>query len=67
MLSQVMLLLFNITKPKVVFGDIASGDQFISSLKKIKKLNKLIPTATCVEMEGASVLRCVLNTDCLFQ
>ncbi len=47
--------LFNITKPKVVFGDIASGDQFISSLKKIKKLNKLIPTATCVEMEGASV------------
>jgi len=48
-------VLFNITKPKVVFGDIASGDQFISSLKKIKKLNKLIPTATCVEMEGASV------------
>ena len=48
-------ILFNITKPKVLFGDIASGDQFISSLKKIKKLNKLIPTATCVEMEGASV------------
>jgi adenosylhomocysteine nucleosidase len=47
--------LFNITKPKVVYGDIASGDQFISSTKKIKKLNKLIPTATCVEMEGASV------------
>lgn len=47
--------LFNITKPKVIFGDIASGDQFISSLKKIKKLNKLIPSATCVEMEGASV------------
>jgi adenosylhomocysteine nucleosidase len=47
--------LFDISKPKVVFGDIASGDQFISSLKKIKKLNKLIPTATCVEMEGAAV------------
>ena len=47
--------LFNIYNPKVVFGDIASGDQFISSLKKIKKLNKLIPTATCVEMEGAAV------------
>jgi len=47
--------LFNITNPKVWFGDIASGDQFISSLKKIKKLNKLIPTATCVEMEGAAV------------
>lgn len=47
--------LFNIIEPKVIFGDIASGDQFISSLKKIKKLNKLIPSATCVEMEGASV------------
>ncbi|MDX1828321.1 MAG: 5'-methylthioadenosine/adenosylhomocysteine nucleosidase [Lutibacter sp.] len=47
--------LFDITAPKVIFGDIASGDQFISSIKKIKKLNKLIPTATCVEMEGAAV------------
>ena len=47
--------LFNISNPKVWFGDIASGDQFISSRKKIKKLNKLIPTATCVEMEGAAV------------
>lgn len=54
-INQSDAILFNITKPKVLFGDIASGDQFISSLKKIKKLNKLIPTATCVEMEGASV------------
>lgn len=46
---------FDITKPKLVFGDIASGDQFISSLKKIAKLNKQIPTAICVEMEGAAV------------
>ncbi|UMB61567.1 5'-methylthioadenosine/adenosylhomocysteine nucleosidase [Lutibacter sp. A80] len=46
---------FNITAPKVVFGDIASGDKFIKSLKKIKKLNKTLPTAICVEMEGAAV------------
>lgn len=46
---------FDITKPKLVFGDIASGDQFISSLKKIAKLNKQIPSAICVEMEGAAV------------
>ncbi|REE82069.1 adenosylhomocysteine nucleosidase [Lutibacter oceani] len=46
---------FNITAPKIVFGDIASGDQFISSIKKIKKLNKALPTAICVEMEGAAV------------
>lgn len=47
--------LFDIETPKVVYGDIASGDQFISSLKKIKKLNKKLPTAVCVEMEGAAV------------
>ena len=46
---------FNITVPKIVFGDIASGDKFIKSLKKIKKLNKALPTAICVEMEGAAV------------
>ena len=39
----------------MVLGDIASGDQFISSLKKITKLNKQIPSAICVEMEGAAV------------
>jgi adenosylhomocysteine nucleosidase len=48
-------LLFNITNPKVIIGDIASGDQFISSIKKIKELNQLIPSAVCVEMEGAAV------------
>jgi adenosylhomocysteine nucleosidase len=48
-------LLFDIQLPKVVYGDIASGDQFISSLKKIKKLNKKLPSAVCVEMEGAAV------------
>lgn len=46
---------FEITTPKVILGDIASGDQFISSLEKIKFLNDLLPTTTCVEMEGASV------------
>jgi len=46
---------FNIHKPTVIEGDIASGDQFISSLEKIKKLNKKLPTVVCVEMEGASV------------
>lgn len=47
--------LFNIQAPKVIHGDIASGDQFISSIKRIKKLNKKLPTAVCVEMEGAAV------------
>ncbi len=46
---------FNITTPKVIVGDIASGDQFIASATKIKKINTLLPTAVCVEMEGAAV------------
>ena len=46
---------FNIYKPKMIHGDIASGDQFISSLEKIKTLNTMLPTATCVEMEGAAI------------
>lgn len=46
---------FEISIPKAILGDIASGDQFISSLEKIKVLNELLPTTTCVEMEGASV------------
>lgn len=46
---------FNIKLPKVVYGDIASGDQFISSIEKINHLNELLPSAICVEMEGAAV------------
>lgn len=46
---------FNISSPKVIFGDIASGDQFVSSVEKIKSLNDILPTAVCVEMEGAAV------------
>ena len=46
---------FNINKPKLVLGDIASGDQFISSLEKIRMLNSSLPSACCVEMEGAAI------------
>ena len=46
---------FNIQLPKAVLGDIASGDQFISSIEKINQLKKNIPTAMCVEMEGSAV------------
>ncbi len=58
--------LFDITIPRVVYGDIASGDQFISSLKKIKKLNKSLPTAICVEMEGAAVAQVCFEYDIPF-
>ena len=58
--------LFDIQIPKVVHGDIASGDQFISSLKKIKKLNKKLPSAVCVEMEGAAVAQVCFEYDIPF-
>jgi adenosylhomocysteine nucleosidase len=46
---------FNITKPKVIEGDIVSGDLFVSSTQKINELNQGIPSALCCEMEGAAV------------
>ena len=57
---------FDITAPKIFFGDIASGDKFIKSLKKIKKLNKALPTAVCVEMEGAAVAQICYEYDIPF-
>ena len=58
--------LFNITKPKVVLGDIASGDQFISSEEKINELKTLVPTLMCVEMEGAAVAQVCYEYDIPF-
>ena len=48
-------LYFEINAPKSIIGDIASGDQFISSKDKIKSLNASLPSTVCVEMEGAAV------------
>jgi len=41
--------------PKVIVGDIASGDQFISSATKRDELLAQLPSVQCVEMEGAAV------------
>jgi adenosylhomocysteine nucleosidase len=38
-----------------LIGDIASGDQFFSSLEQKNQLSSLLPTIVCVEMEGAAV------------
>ena len=57
---------FDISNPKTIYGDIASGDQFISNLEKINELNKLLPTVTCVEMEGASVAQVCYEYDVPF-
>jgi adenosylhomocysteine nucleosidase len=44
-----------ICNPKLVIGDIASGDLFISSSAMKLALSKNLPSAVCAEMEGAAV------------
>ena len=46
---------FGIEIPKVIVGDIASGDEFISDNSRIQQMNRELPSAVCVEMEGAAV------------
>jgi len=45
----------NIANPKMLIGDIASGDLFISSIAMKNSLNKNLPSVVCAEMEGAAV------------
>ncbi|MBF2708472.1 5'-methylthioadenosine/adenosylhomocysteine nucleosidase [Flavobacterium soyangense] len=49
------LMEFNITQPRLVIGDIASGDQFFSRTEQKQALNTQLPNVLCVEMEGAPV------------
>ena len=45
----------NIPNPKMLIGDIASGDLFISSSAMKHSLIKNLPSVVCAEMEGAAV------------
>jgi len=45
----------DITNPKMLIGDIASGDLFISSANMKQALIKNLPSVLCAEMEGAAV------------
>jgi len=57
---------FNITSPKVIISDIASGDQFISDTNAVSKLSTELPTISCVEMEGAAVAQVCYEYDIPF-
>lgn len=46
---------FNIQTPSAYVGDIASGDQFISTKSERERILSELPGVLCVEMEGASV------------
>jgi adenosylhomocysteine nucleosidase len=45
----------NISNVKLLTGDIASGDLFISSTLMKNNLSKNLPSVVCAEMEGAAV------------
>lgn len=51
---------FNLA-PKLYFGDIASGDQFINSDEKRQEILDSLPEVLCVEMEGAAVAQVCLE------
>lgn len=46
---------FNIREPKLMIGDIASGDKFFAGHEAKQQLLAALPHTLCVEMEGAAV------------
>ena len=54
-ITETELQQFGITKPKLLIGDIASGDKFFASTKEKNALLNKLPQTLCVEMEGAAV------------
>ena len=57
---------FQIIDPKVIIGDIASGDQFLSETNATESLSSELPTVLCVEMEGAAVAQVCFEYDIPF-
>ncbi len=54
-ISEAIKKQFDISSPKVVIGNIASGDKFISSIDDSNFIKECLPKVMCVEMEGAAV------------
>jgi adenosylhomocysteine nucleosidase len=53
--APALLREFGVTRPRVVVGDVASGDRFIARRADRDRLRKDLPAVACVEMEGAAV------------
>ena len=45
----------DIKNPKMMLGDIASGDLFVSGTEMKNELIRNLPSVVCVEMEGAAI------------
>ncbi|MDR1738434.1 MAG: 5'-methylthioadenosine/adenosylhomocysteine nucleosidase, partial [Candidatus Symbiothrix sp.] len=57
---------FCIVKPKLVVGDIASGDKFFADSAEKDQLLQKLPDVQCVEMEGAAVAQVCYEYDVPF-
>jgi len=63
LLSSKELVMFSLSNPKVMVGQIASGDRFFASNDEKENLLKILPEVLCVEMEGASVAQVCFEYD----
>lgn len=57
---------FNLHSPKLYLGTIASGDEFVSDIKKIYEIRNDLSDVLCVEMEGAAVAQVCYEYDIPF-
>jgi adenosylhomocysteine nucleosidase len=55
LLSPKQRELFLLSNPKMIVGQVASGDRFFASHEDKERLLKILPEVLCVEMEGAAV------------
>lgn len=57
---------FHIQDPRALAGDIASGDQFVSTPAQTDRIRSLLPKVRCVEMEGAAIAQVCYEYDVPF-
>lgn len=65
-LNDKVKITFNLHSPKLYLGTIASGDEFVSDIKKIYEIRNNLPDVLCVEMEGAAVAQVCYEYDIPF-
>jgi adenosylhomocysteine nucleosidase len=56
------LAAFGVTRPTVHQGLIASGDRFVADASVARELKLALPSALCVEMEGAAVAQVCIES-----
>ena len=54
---------FSISSPRLITGDVASGDRFFSDNGQKHALHERLPDVLCVEMEGAAVAQVCFEHD----